>query len=259
MLILSKEDSLQYIFSGLFEAPSSEWVHMSRELPEYELMLVMEGTLYIASESEAFEVPAGHYLLMPPTAHQYGTKPGFCKFYWFHFHYPKYETGFSLPLSGVCGDLSRLLPFIHTLWDAEKTYHNPSLNGSLFRSLLFALYLQQPAAHEENKDQRHKLCENIKNYIEWNYFSNIKVAEAASYFGYHEKYISTLFKQETGTGLKEYILKVKMEHACRQLSATDISISRLALNLGFPDAHNFSSAFRKVVGVSPSTYRKSQS
>lgn len=261
MLILPKESELHFEFCGFFEAPSAEWVHMSRELREYELMIVTEGTLYIASEDtpsdiKEYEVPAGNYLLMPATKHQYGTHPSSCKFYWFHFEHRRKESGFPLPYQGSCADMARLLPLIASLQDANRTHHNETLNGALFRALLLELSLQQPTSSTQTKNHYAKLCEDIKNYIEWNYFSNIKVADIAAYFGYHEKYISTLFHKETGCKLKEYIQKSKMKHACQALSQTDISIAQLALNLGFSDAHNFSNAFRKIVGCSPSAYRQ---
>lgn len=256
MIILSTEDSLKYIFSGYFESPSPEWIHLTRNLREFELMIVTEGTLYIASADKEFEVPAGQYLLMPPTPYQHGTRPASCKFYWFHFEYLTYESGLPFPLSGICPDIERISPLITMLQEADKTYHNAALNSSILRTLLLSLQCRQPMPSLSDADRIALLCSDIKNYIEWNFFSNSKVSDIAAYFGYHEKYISTLFKKETGNGLKEYILKIKMEHACRALSTTDISINRLALNLGFSDAHNFSTAFRKVTGCSPSAYRR---
>lgn len=274
MIFLSKETELHFEFCGFFEAPSSDWVHLSRELREYELMIVTEGTLYIssvegspvkdssvsaASPAKVTEhvVPAGHYLLMPPTPHQFGSRPSFCKFYWFHFEHQRTERGFGLPLSGICPNPERLQPLISNLQEADRTYHNEPLNAALLRALLLELYLQQPSSAPEKEVKNHytRLCEDIRHYIEWNYFSNIKVRDIAAYFGYHEKYLSTVFRKETGTGLKEYLLEVKMKYACQALARTDISISRLALNLGFSDAHNFSNAFRKVTGCSPTAYR----
>jgi len=259
MLILSKENSMIFKFCGLFEAPSQEWIHINRELNEYELMLVVEGTLYIAADSEKFEVPEGQYLLMPPTKHQYGTQPSFCRFYWFHFDYPNLENGLPFPSSGRFTDLNRLIPLILSLQDADRIYHNLDLNSALFRSFLLELLLQQKLPSKEIGSRQSRLCEEIKNYIEWNSFSNIKVSDIANYFGYHEKYISTLFHKQTGIPLKKYLLDIKMKYACRALTTTDISVNQLSINLGFSDSHNFSTAFRRVVGVSPSVYKSGKS
>lgn len=260
MLNLSEEKELHFEFCGFFESPSPDWVHLSRKLSDYELMIVTEGTLYISSQDTnvtEYVVPAGHYLLMPPTPHQFGSRPSSCKFYWFHFEHHPIEDSFCLPLLGICPDIERLLPCILALQTADRTHHNETLNAALFRALLMELYLQQPSASSETEKENHAamLCEDIKHYIAWNYFSNIKVTDIASYFGYHEKYLSTLFHKETGICLKNYILKIKMNYACQSLTQTDIPVARLALNLGFSDAHNFSGAFKRIVGCSPSDYR----
>ncbi|MDQ0195916.1 hypothetical protein J2T20_004322 [Paenibacillus wynnii] len=37
--------------AGVFNAPSPEWIHLSRSLQDYELIVVTEGTLYIAGDN----------------------------------------------------------------------------------------------------------------------------------------------------------------------------------------------------------------
>ncbi len=50
--------------------------------------------------------------------------------------------------------------------------------------------------------------------------------------------------------------KVRFERACQLLAEPGASVNHVALNLGFSDAGNFSRAFRRVVGVSPSEYQR---
>ena len=74
-----------YDLCGKFQSPSPEWMHLTRNLVNFELMVVTEGTLFIADERRSYEVHPGEYLLLPPTAHQHGSKKGSCSFYWLHF------------------------------------------------------------------------------------------------------------------------------------------------------------------------------
>lgn len=57
--------------------------------------------------------------------------------------------------------------------------------------------------------------------------------------------------------LKQFILQKKMERAKAELSDTDHSVAQIGYNLGYSDPHNFSAAFRKVTGLTPSGYRES--
>ena len=67
-----------YDLCGKFQSPSPEWMHLTRNLVNFELMVVTEGTLFIADERRSYEVHPGEYLLLPPTVHQHGSKKGSC-------------------------------------------------------------------------------------------------------------------------------------------------------------------------------------
>ena len=50
--------------------------------------------------------------------------------------------------------------------------------------------------------------------------------------------------------------RVRFERACELLRPPEATVVQVALLLGSSDAANFSRAFRRVVGVSPSEYRQ---
>ena len=98
------------------------------------------------------------------------------------------------------------------------------------------------------------VVEGSPKYI---YACSLKVTELARYFGYNDKYLSSLFHEGTGMTLKQFILKSKMDSAMAELTDTNHTVSQIAYNVGFQDAHNFSTAFRKLTGMTPGQYRKS--
>ncbi len=71
-----------FLWLGKETSRSESWIHYSRQLTEFEFMLVDQGTLYIADEHGKYQVSAGEYILMPPCQHQYGWKNSCCSFYW---------------------------------------------------------------------------------------------------------------------------------------------------------------------------------
>ena len=93
--------------------------------------------------------------------------------------------------------------------------------------------------------------------IQYHSSESLKVTELARYFGYNDKYLSSLFHEGTGMTLKQFILKSKMDSAMAELTDTNHTVSQIAYNVGFQDAHNFSTAFRKLTGMTPGQYRKS--
>ena len=61
-----------------------------------------------------------------------------------------------------------------------------------------------------------------------------------------------------GTGISNEIDFVRQEYAREALAETDRSISDIATALGFTDAANFTRAFRRANGMTPTAYRKLQ-
>lgn len=57
-------------------------------------------------------------------------------------------------------------------------------------------------------------------------------------------------------GISEYIIKHRLEYACKLLDTTTLSISEVAEQSGFKHSRNFSTVFKNATGMTPSDYRK---
>lgn len=63
------------------------------------------------------------------------------------------------------------------------------------------------------------------------------------------------YLQREGAGYRALLQQVRHERAQRLLLNSGTSITQIALELGYTDAANFTRAFRKIEGVSPSVFR----
>lgn len=257
-LEISLSAQIRYKFYGLFESPSDEWVHMSRELIEYELMIVTDGTLYIADQKEKYTLSCGEYLIMSPGL-QYGYAPSQCSFYWLHFECPKmnvpHERLIEIPIRGMLKSIERFHVLFSQLNDVFITYANSDTTNFFATNIFLELYNQINDSHRVSDTSVDKLHQNIVNYIKWNRAYNVKVKDLAQQFGYHPKYLSTIFKKKEGIPLKQYLIDQTMECAKAELCNTNRTIVSIALGMGFCDGHAFSHSFKQVVGVTPTTYR----
>ncbi len=82
--------------------------------------------------------------------------------------------------------------------------------------------------------------------------------DVARYAGVSEGYLSRCFTQETGCSLIHYITRYRIQQAKQLLSNGDLSITEIALEVGFSDSNYFSRAFRREVGLSPLAFRRKQ-
>jgi len=101
-----------------------------------------------------------------------------------------------------------------------------------------------------------KITQNILAYIKQHYQENLTNRHFAEVFHYHPNYISQLVKEQTGLPLHRYIRNYRIHMALDLLQTTDLTISQVAEQVGVPDIHQFSKAFKQIIGVPPGSFRK---
>ncbi len=102
-----------------------------------------------------------------------------------------------------------------------------------------------------------QLLRHIIDYVRTHTDQPITAASAAQYVGYSRCYVSTRFKDRLGFGLKEFILRTKLERSRVMLLYTSKSINDISAFLCFSSQSHFQKAFREQYGITPQHYRKS--
>lgn len=259
MLHFNLSHPVEMLWFGEFVAPEKGFIHLIRQLFEYELMIVTEGELYIADEWEEHHIQAGEYFVMSPTRFQHGTRQCRCTFYWLHFRADtRPPHTFSLPDHGHFTDGETLAALARRLFQAEASEHQGTLSHYLATEFLLELARQQNTAPLP-KDPRTRdeiLCDRIRDYAAWHRFSEVRVGDIARALGYHEKYLSSVFHRTTGITLKRYLIGERLQEAKRLLLDSAYNISEIAQYLNFENAHNFSRFFRTETGQTPTEFRE---
>lgn len=83
----------------------------------------------------------------------------------------------------------------------------------------------------------------------------IKVIDLAKATNVSVSTIERMFKEHMGITPKKFILQAKISTSCEYLINTKKSIKAVGEAIGFDDQANFTRAFKKLMGISPSTYR----
>lgn len=90
-----------------------------------------------------------------------------------------------------------------------------------------------------------------------NYQKELPLNQVAQFVGMNPSAFSRLFRQRTGKTWKEYLTGLRLTHAKRLLLHSDYTISHICFDCGFNNLSNFIRRFKKVVGVTPQAFRKS--
>lgn len=142
--------------TGKFVAPSSDWIHLSRILQDYELIIMTEGVLYLAGDDTRYTLSKGEYLLFPPYTRQYGYKASGCSFYWLHFKTAggpvitdstghtadQTDNRLLLPQYGTVKSLEKIIVMMKQLQDSVRSYNQKTLNNYMTTVILCELYNQ---------------------------------------------------------------------------------------------------------------------
>jgi AraC family transcriptional regulator len=86
----------------------------------------------------------------------------------------------------------------------------------------------------------------------------LNLIEIANSVGVHPTHLARTFKKHYRTTVGEYIRRLRLDWAMRQLSETEDSITDIALAAGFYDQSHFSHMFKQHTGFTPAEFRASQ-
>jgi len=125
------------------------------------------------------------------------------------------------------------------------------------RLLRHASAIRPPARRTEGALPRTKL-HTVIEYIEEHLDSELSLAQMARAVHTSAYHFARQFKAATGMPPHRYVVTRRVERAQQLLGESyDLSLSEIATNVGFSDQSQFSTHFKRVVGITPREFRKS--
>lgn len=103
------------------------------------------------------------------------------------------------------------------------------------------------------------LVKRVAGYISQNINEKLTVKKLISEFGVSDTYLQNAFRSVYGMPVISFIRAQKMQNAAQLLIHTDKSVDAIAEEFGYENESKFSAAFKKIMGDTPSVYRKEHS
>lgn len=95
------------------------------------------------------------------------------------------------------------------------------------------------------------------DYICKNYSNQLTIKDLSQKFSMSRNSLFASFKERYQITPKQFILELQMSKACQLLKETTLPIGNISDLVGFQDYFVFFKAFKKMMDLSPSDYRKS--
>ncbi len=96
----------------------------------------------------------------------------------------------------------------------------------------------------------------VTHYMNENLGEEIGLDELAALVNLSRFHFCTAFRKATGHTPHNWLVVLRIEEARRRLSDHTLAVTDIALSVGYQTPSSFAAAFRKVVGVTPSEYRR---
>jgi AraC family transcriptional regulator len=127
-----------------------------------------------------------------------------------------------------------------------------AIEGCIFEILAEASRSKVHAA--ERKSPR--WLERVKEFLHGNFSEPFIYEDVAKVAGVHPVHLARVFREQNSCTIGEYVRRLRVDFALRQLSETENPLSEIAAAAGFADHSHFTRTFKAYIGLTPSEYRK---
>ena len=110
--------------------------------------------------------------------------------------------------------------------------------------------------NDNQQKYRHLILE-AERYVENHYPEHeLSFLQVANYVHISPSYFSVLFKNVLGISFTDYLIAIRIEKSKELIQNTDLKTYEIASRVGYATASYYSTAFKKITGMSPSEYKQ---
>lgn len=251
-----------YPVSGHPDTHAFDW-EVGRVLKDCYIVYILTGRGKLETKSNRWEIKPGDVIVLAPKE--------------WHRYKPSENTGWEEFWIGFNGELfssrilNELLPtgrsYVKNIGFQDelislfkKSLYLVKKNDPGFKKILSGIVMQLVAylvsyeiQKSESREQR--LTKEIISFIKEHLITEIDFKKLASEHQLSYNRFRTIFKNETGVSLQQYLINERLESAKRLIMSTDLSLKEISVKTGFDSLFYFSKVFKNKMGYPPRQFR----
>ncbi|KYG34792.1 helix-turn-helix domain-containing protein [Alkalihalobacillus trypoxylicola] len=265
---------------GTLQDSNGIHIHPNRIMENIHVFVyVKSGHIQVIEEEKEYLLSSGCFLFLKKNIHHWGSLLYSPKTEWYYIHFydgmnqpseqfpefTHYQQSSLILEDTYCSKLT--LPKQGKVKNKEYTERQLEKLVDLFNSTLpmrplhlsistmdFFLELYSQKIQESQHTKKNRIIYKVIEYLNETSSAKKESREIADALGMNYTYLSSLFKKETGKTITQFQNELLVERAMHMLRKEPIHIAEVSNELGFSNPFYFSRVFKKVTGVSPSTY-----
>lgn len=248
--------------------------------PEAELFYLEQGAVEFQVESRSFSLRSGEGIFIPPgqihsaVNHTEGlcchralvfdlnlleqNLPPYCQAYFAPLQLRRIDCVY--PVTREKAENARLLtllPHIFSLQEPELARYELSLIGTLLLCWqeLYNLCFSRLSLDPSDNFLYQEIQKSL-DFLQQHFSEPLTLKDLSEKAGFSESYFCHRFRDCTGYSPFSYLNRLRIVKSCELLTKTDKKITEVATLCGFNNISYFNRTFQKLMGASPSNYRR---
>ena len=94
-----------------------------------------------------------------------------------------------------------------------------------------------------------------REFLNAQFTENLTLSQIAAAVGVHPVHLAREFRRAYGCTIGDYVRRLRVEFACREMIKPDASLAEISVVCGFHDQSHFTKIFKRVMNTTPASYR----
>jgi AraC-like DNA-binding protein/mannose-6-phosphate isomerase-like protein (cupin superfamily) len=251
---------------GYYPKAAHHYMQRPSGTGEHILIYCVEGNGWVEMEKTRVDISPSQFIVIPAgVPHRYASEESHpWTIYWVHFSGETAAFIVSLIRQSapqqqpkLSFNENRLRLFEEICSNLEKGYSTDNLRyvNMIFYHFLSSLLYEEKFNSSANKKDR-DIIEVTITLMQKKVHTVISLTDLAKTACLSVSHYSAVFRRRTGYAPIEYFNHLKIQKACQYLQFTSMSVKETACMLGIDDPYYFSRMFTRLMGQSPTDYRK---
>lgn len=251
---------------GYYPRAQFHYIERPQGSSQHIIIYCVEGNGWIEMDNKKISLPPSGFITIPAgKPHKYGADENDpWSIYWVHF---KGEISNHIvdlilkkakrikPYLGYNEKRIKLFEEIYTNLELGYSMDNLRYTNMTFYHFLSSLLYEAKFNYADRKKEDSLVSGSI-TLMQQRINGALTLGELARAAKLSVSHYSALFRAQTGHSPIEYFNQLKVQKACQYLLFSTLTVKEMAAALGIDDQYYFSRMFSRLMGVSPTQYRK---
>ena len=166
------------------------------------------------------------------------------------------DKTFAFDFSAHFDHLYEMLAVIEREFVEKTAFWQNAILTEFNSFMLFLLRHTQLITVPFDSSAKPNLPSRIEIVLRSRYQENITLEMLSEHFYLNKYYLAHAFKKKYGVTIMRYLNELRCAEAKRLLESTDLSITQIAICVGYNSSSHFSDSYKKIMGEAPAYTRK---